>query len=107
MWIGALRLTFRLRLARSLKDKRRAANQIRDRVRGRFPVAIAEVEGADDLRRLVLGVSTVGNDPREIRSALDRIIDFIEGLYVAEIVGRDVAIHRMDPELPLSSGELG
>ncbi len=97
MWIAALRLRFRLRQARSLKDKRRVSSRIRERTRARFHVAICEVEAADDLRTLVIGIATVGDDPRVLRSVLDRIVAFIEGLYLAEITRREVEIRPMDP----------
>ncbi len=96
MLVGSARWTFRLREVRSLKDKRRVSARIRDRVRAKFPVAISEVEGLDDKRRLVLGLATVGNDAVVLRSTLDRIAAFVDDLYLAEPTGRSVTIEPFD-----------
>ena len=98
MRVGAMRLSFRLRQARSLKDKRRASSRIRERVAARFPVAISEVEGLDDLRRLVIGVAAVSNDSRHLEELFGKIVHFIEQLYVAELVDRQVEISGFDGE---------
>ena len=100
MLVASARWTFQLRDARSLKDKRRVASRIRDRVRARFPVAIAEVEALDDKRRLVLGVAAVGNDAVVLRSTLDKVAAFVDDLYLAELVSRPVVIE------PFSGDEL-
>jgi uncharacterized protein YlxP (DUF503 family) len=50
MIVGVLRLTFHIPHARSLKDKRRVVQKLRDRVRSRFDVSIAEV-GAQNLHQ--------------------------------------------------------
>lgn len=84
-----MRLVFRLPQARSLKDKRRVRNRIRDRVRAKFDVACNEVEELDEHRRLVLGVAAVGNDGKVLGSLLDKIERFIDDLYVAERVGSE------------------
>ncbi len=99
MLVGSARWTFQLRHVRSLKDKRRVASRIRDRVRAKFPVAISEVEALDDKRRLVLGLAVVGNDAVVLRSTLDRIAAFVDGLYLAELVSRpvDIAPFAGDP----------
>ncbi len=92
MLVGSARWTFQLRGVRSLKDKRRISSRIRDRVRAKFPLAIAEVEALDDKRRLVLGLAAVGNDARVLRSSLDKAAAFVDELYLADLVSRPVDI---------------
>ncbi len=89
MVTASMRLVYRLPEARSLKDKRRVRNRIQDRVRARFDVAINEVEDQDEHRRLVFGVAAVGNDARVLGSVLDKVIHFVDELYVAERVAAD------------------
>jgi uncharacterized protein YlxP (DUF503 family) len=98
MLVGTTRWTFRLRGVRSLKDKRRIASRIRDRVRAKFHVAISEVEAMDDKRRLVMGLATVGNDAVVLRSTLDRIASYVDGLYLAEPISRPVVIAPFDAD---------
>ncbi len=73
MFVGVLRLTFHIPSARSLKDKRRVVQKLRDRVRSRFDVSIAEV-GAQDLhQRAVFGVSVVSGDASVCDSVLEQV----------------------------------
>jgi uncharacterized protein YlxP (DUF503 family) len=73
MIVGVLRLTFHIPHARSLKDKRRVVQKLRDRVRSRFDVSIAEV-GAQNLRqRAVFGVSVVSGDSAVCDSVLEQV----------------------------------
>lgn len=93
MHVGEMRLVLRVPGAQSLKDKRQVVHKIRDRVRARFEVAIGEVESLDEHRQIVLGVAAVSDDGQVLRSLLDKITRYIEDLYVAELVWRDVDIH--------------
>ncbi|MED5370435.1 MAG: DUF503 domain-containing protein [Myxococcota bacterium] len=70
----------------SLKDKRSVVSRVRDRVRNRFPVSIAEVDALDEWDRAVFGISMVSNDARHIESTLDKVVDFVEELHVAEVL---------------------
>ncbi len=94
-WIGALRLVLRVPGARSLKDKRRAVNQVRDRLRARHNLSVAEVGHLEDHQRAILTAVMVANDSRFIRSALDSLVHEISGWRSAEI--DDVSISIMRP----------
>src|SRR5260370_35470995 len=73
MFVGVLRLSFHIPHARSLKDKRRVVQKLRDRVRSRFDVSIAEV-GAQDLhQRAIFGVCVVSSDPAVCDSVLGQV----------------------------------
>jgi uncharacterized protein YlxP (DUF503 family) len=66
-------LTFHIPSARSLKDKRRVVLKLRDRIRSRFDVSIAEV-GAQDLhQRAVFGVAVVSGDAGVCDSVLEQV----------------------------------
>lgn len=72
-WIGVLRLGVKVPGSRSLKDKRKAVSQIRDRVRSKKNFSIAEVGHLEDHTRAVLSVAMVANDQRFVQSALDQL----------------------------------
>ena len=61
MNIGAARITLRIPHSRSLKDKRRVVNSLRQRVGSKFNVSIAEVEMNDAWQTLTLGIACVSN----------------------------------------------
>ena len=82
--------------ADSLKARRRVANAVKERVRQRFSVSVAEVGDAEDRHSVVLGIAHVGTDPTAMRERLERIVRFVEGLGLAEVVADDVTVVRLD-----------
>jgi uncharacterized protein YlxP (DUF503 family) len=65
------------------------------KVKHKFNVSIAEVGSNDKWQRIELGVSAVGNDRRHIDSSLSNILDYMETLYLAEIVDSSVEIFNI------------
>ncbi|MAY80319.1 MAG: hypothetical protein CL930_05970 [Deltaproteobacteria bacterium] len=72
-WIGLLRLGLRVPGSRSLKDKRRAVSQIRDRLRARHNLSVSETGHLEDHGRAILCIALVANDRRFVQSVLDGI----------------------------------
>jgi uncharacterized protein YlxP (DUF503 family) len=92
MVIGVCRLHLRIPETHSLKEKRHVIRKLIDRVRHRFNVAISEVDDNDLWQRAQIGFCTVGNDRRFVNSSLDKIIDFIEKMYLAEVIEKEMEI---------------
>ena len=92
MVIGVCRLRLALHGVFSLKEKRGIIKRITARVRNSFPVSIAEVAENDQLRSAAIGFSVVGNDGAYVNSALDKVLDFIEDLYLAEIIDQHIEL---------------
>lgn len=78
MNIGAARITLRIPHSRSLKDKRRVVNSLRQRVGSKFNASIAEVEMNDALQTLTLGIACVSNSALHASRMVDTVIEFIE-----------------------------
>ncbi|GAB4301400.1 MAG: DUF503 domain-containing protein [Desulfuromonadia bacterium] len=57
----------------TLKEKRGIVKSLMGRMRNRFNVAVAEVEGLDDRGRGVLGIVTVSNSRPYARGLLERV----------------------------------
>lgn len=87
MNVGVCRLTLVVPHSHSLKEKRAALRKIRDRVRARFEVALAEVGGQDTWQRLVLGFAVVASDGPVVGATVDKVVRFISGIGAGEIVG--------------------
>jgi uncharacterized protein YlxP (DUF503 family) len=62
MFIGVARLVLQIPGARSLKDRRRVVKSLKDRMRSRLPVAIAEVGELERYQVATLGVAVVSNE---------------------------------------------
>jgi uncharacterized protein YlxP (DUF503 family) len=92
MVVGTLKIEFRLYEGRSLKGKRKVLRSIIDKVKSRFNVSVAEVGSNDKWQKIELGISAVGNDRRHIDSSLNHVLDFLDSLYIAEIVNTEMEI---------------
>lgn len=77
-------VTLHLLDTHSLKEKRGVLQSLMTRLRGRYNVSIAEVEGQDTLQQAVLGLSCVNTAASHAQETVDSAIRFIE----SEIVGR-------------------
>lgn len=91
MVVGCLELTITF-YATSLKDKRSVVKRVIHRCQDNFNVAAAEVDLNDVLQTAVLGFTTVGNDVQFIQSVLDKLVNFVERLELAEVVGQDIRV---------------
>jgi uncharacterized protein len=92
--VGCLRLSVHVPGSRSLKDKRRAIHQLRDRIRARHALHLSEVGHLEDWGRAVLALSSVSNDPRVLRSALDSMASEVESQAVVLVLERQVRLYR-------------
>ena len=85
MVVGVAKLSLRLHGNQSLKGKRKVIKSICERVRQRFNLAVAETDSQDLWQAAELGIVAVGNEGRYIESKLDKAINFVEDLQLAEI----------------------
>lgn len=90
--LGILQFTARIRAARSLKDKRRVVKSMKDRIRNRHNVSVAEVDDLDVIKQATLAVAMVGNDRVYIESSLTKMLDQLLYHPEAELVDHTVEI---------------
>jgi uncharacterized protein YlxP (DUF503 family) len=84
--VGSLRVRLFIREARSLKDKRQVILGIKDRMKGRFNVSVAEVEAQEKRQLGVLGFAMVGSEAASVRSTLQQIVEALRRHPVAEFI---------------------
>ena len=60
--IGVLTLELRLENSHSLKEKRHVVQSLKDRLRGKFNVAVAEIDYQDLWQRAAVAAVTVSSD---------------------------------------------
>ncbi len=94
MVTGSLLLKIRLHGCRSLKEKRRPRQMLRDRIRSRFKVAVSEVSDQDTWNLLCLGVATVGPDPGPVQQVLQEVATLVAELGVGELIEDSIELHR-------------
>jgi uncharacterized protein YlxP (DUF503 family) len=72
----------------SLKGKRHVLKGLKEKVRHRFEVAVAEVDHHDMWQRATLAVAYVSHDSRHANEVVSKALDFIE----ANIEGRVIDV---------------
>ncbi len=75
MVVGVLTVELAIYEATSLKDKRRVVRALKDRIRARFNVSVAEVGHQDMRQRASVAIAAVGSDAPYVHGQLDRVVD--------------------------------
>jgi uncharacterized protein len=83
MVIGVLEIILWLPESHSLKDKRQVVKSLKDKVRNRFNVSVAEVGDQELWQKAHLGVCGLGSDHREVNGRIDQVVNFLERQQVA------------------------
>jgi uncharacterized protein len=91
MPIGLLTLEIHIPDARSLKDKRQVLRSLKDRLRGRFNVAVAELDYQDTWQRSQVGIVSLSNDSAHLQESLQAVFDEAE-----QLLGRDLVSHELE-----------
>ena len=73
MFVGACHLELFIHASGSLKEKRFVVKSIKDKVKNKFNVAIAEIDHLDKWQLASLGMSTVTNDQKLIEIHSQRL----------------------------------
>lgn len=92
MVVGVCQLDVRIPENHSLKGKRHVLRKLTERVRSRFNVAISEVGDNDLWQRAQIGICAVSNDRRHVNSSLDKVADYIENMYLVEVLSKEMEI---------------
>ena len=92
MVVGCGRITLRIHDSRSLKAKRKVVRAVVARLRNHFNASVAEVGDNDMHQRALIGVAAVGNDTGVVNAKLDKMLDLIEDLGLAELVDAQMEI---------------
>jgi hypothetical protein len=72
--------------SQSLKDKRQVLLSLKDRLREKFNLSVAEVDGQDLWQKAVLGLACVANEGRYVNQVLDQALNMIRAVPALEIV---------------------
>lgn len=92
MFIGLLQIELFIPDSDSLKAKRFVLSSIKDRIKNKFNVSIAEVENNDKWQRATLGVAMVANEKNFVDQALNKVLNFIDDYNQVEIIDHRIEI---------------
>jgi hypothetical protein len=79
MVVGVLEVSLHIPDAQSLKDKRRVIQSLKDRIRRRFNVSLAETDGQDTWQRCSLAAAMVAAQRAAVERELQQVLSVIEG----------------------------
>jgi uncharacterized protein YlxP (DUF503 family) len=105
MFVCVARVTIDIPAAGSLKGKRQVLRRVTDRVKAKFNVAVAEVEDNDVYTRGVIALAVVGNERRHVNEMMDKILQYIEDIYVAPVAHRELEILAFGDQLFARGGD--
>ena len=91
MAVGLLTLEIHIPDSRSLKDKRQVLRSLKDRLRGRYNVAVAELDHQESWQRAQIGIVSLSNDAAHLEQSLRAVLKDAE-----EQLGRDLAGHDLE-----------
>ena len=83
--LGVLLIFLHIPHAQSLKDKRMILKSLKDRVRLKFNVSVAELGQQDKWQTALVGFTMIGNDNRYMDSCLQNILSFFKNFDSLEI----------------------
>jgi uncharacterized protein YlxP (DUF503 family) len=92
MVIGIGIITLRLHECRSLKAKRKIVKSVISQMRNKFNASVAEIGSNDIYQRAQIGYSLVGNDKRVINSKLDKAVNLVDAMGLAEIIDTEMEL---------------
>jgi uncharacterized protein len=93
MFVGVARLVISIPGAQSLKDRRRVVKSLKDRIRAKIPVSIAEVGDLERYQVATLGIAVVSNDAARCSEIMDSVVRMARG--ARDAVLADVATEIM------------
>jgi len=78
--VGVLILELRLEFSHSLKDKRQVVKSLKDRLRGKFNVAVSEIEDQEVWQSSVIAAVTVSPHRAHAEQVLQRVEEEAAGI---------------------------
>jgi uncharacterized protein YlxP (DUF503 family) len=88
--VGILVVELYIPQSGSLKGKRQVIKGLKERVKNRFNVSVAEVGELDLWQKAVLGIVAVANEKGFVNEVMDRVVNFIASHPEVQIVRSDL-----------------
>jgi uncharacterized protein YlxP (DUF503 family) len=90
--MGILHLKLAIPQAQSLKTKRQIIKSLKDVLRRKFNVSVAEVDDLDKWQRAEVAVACIGNDKRFLNSVLSKVVNVVEKRHEIELIDYEIEI---------------
>ncbi len=80
MFIGVCTIELHVPDSGSLKTKRQWLRSLKDRIRNKFNVSIAEVDDNDLWQKASLAVAAVSNDKAHLNQTMDHVLNLVRAV---------------------------
>lgn len=87
MVVGVSRVEIFFPENHSLKDKRQMMRKVIEKTRAKFNISIIEVEQSNLWQRARIGFAVAGVRQDHVNKAIENVHEYIESLYLGEVIG--------------------
>jgi uncharacterized protein YlxP (DUF503 family) len=88
--VAVLMVEILIPASQSLKEKRRVLKSIKDRIRAKFNVSVAEIGEHDKWQRAVLGVTAISPDKNYLMGQVEAVISLVDSVDGAQLIRQDL-----------------
>ena len=92
MIVGLCTVELYLPHGHSLKAKRQVLLSLKDRLRGKFNLSVAEVGEQDLWQKAILGLACVSNEGAHANRVLDQALNLIRSVPTIELIRSDIEL---------------
>lgn len=92
MFIGVCTFEVHVPESGSLKTKRHSIRSLKDRIRNKFNVSVAEVDDNDLWQKASLAVATIGNDKTRLNQTLDHVLELVRSVPELDLLDYQIEI---------------
>ncbi|KPK39325.1 MAG: hypothetical protein AMJ78_08645 [Omnitrophica WOR_2 bacterium SM23_29] len=92
MAVGILTIELRMPGNSSLKEKRMVVKSLKDKIRQRFNVSIAEIDDHDKWQLATFGIAYIGTDKTHVDQALSKVVDFIKEYRQVDLINYNMEL---------------
>lgn len=86
MVVGVCTVELFIPESQSLKEKRQVLHSLKDRLRGKFNLSVAEVDAMELWQKAVLGMACVANDGTHVDQVLEQALNVMKSMPAVEVV---------------------
>jgi uncharacterized protein YlxP (DUF503 family) len=86
MHIGVLVIEMLIYSSNSLKEKRFVLRSVKDRLKNKFNVSVAEIGYQEKWQRSQLGIAIISNQHSHVENSLQQVFQFLDRIDTFEIV---------------------
>ncbi len=107
MIVGVALFELHIESAQSLKDKRSVVKSLRERLRHKFLLSVAEVAFQELHQRARLAAVAVSSDEKTLVALFESVSDYVENSGGCRVLGTNTEFIQFDQGAPLDLPEVG